>query len=96
MATDASPDDGDAVTTQVKKPLYEASTQFRNWRYSSEQLADIRKSLNVTAVTAIRNTFELAEVIYFQFSLLSTQRCRVSRVPLPMYHSSTQMKNCFW
>ncbi|KAF8622235.1 hypothetical protein AX15_007175 [Amanita polypyramis BW_CC] len=61
MTTAASPDDGDVAPTQVKKPLYEASTQFKNWRYSPEQLADIRKSLNVTAVTAIRNTFESAE-----------------------------------
>ncbi|KAK2461806.1 hypothetical protein APHAL10511_006269 [Amanita phalloides] len=42
-------------------PLYEASSQFRNWRYSLDQLADIRKSLNDSAVAAIRSTFEAAE-----------------------------------
>lgn len=45
----------------TKKPLYEASTQFRNWRYSPEQLLAIRTSLNYAAVAAIRNTFETQE-----------------------------------
>jgi cyclin H len=63
MTTSATQDTSDPP---VKKPLYEASTQFTNWRYSLEQLADIRKSFNDAAVAAIRNTFETAEVIYIQ------------------------------
>lgn len=39
-------------------PLYESSTQYRHWRFSPEQLADIRVSLNTAAVTAIRDAFE--------------------------------------
>lgn len=63
MTTSVSQDTSDPP---AKKPLYEASTQFTNWRYSSEQLADIRKSFNDAAVAAIRNTFEAAEVIYIR------------------------------
>ena len=39
-------------------PLYEGSTQYRHWRFSPEQLTDIRTSLNAAAVTAIRDAFE--------------------------------------
>ncbi|KAM6498242.1 Cyclin-like protein [Amanita muscaria] len=60
MATSTSDDGNEAVAT-VKKPLYESSTQFRNWRCSPEKLAHIRHSLNEAAVSAIRNTFEAAE-----------------------------------
>jgi len=54
-------------TTDVKypeprQPLYEASTQFQNWRFSQEGLTHIREKLNEAAVTAIRNTFEVDEV----------------------------------
>ncbi|TFK57308.1 cyclin-like protein [Heliocybe sulcata] len=38
--------------------LYEASTQFRNWRFSRSQLSKTRQSLNEAAVEAIRDTFE--------------------------------------
>ncbi|KAF8213273.1 cyclin-like protein [Mycena galopus ATCC 62051] len=44
-----------------KTPLYEASTQFKNWRYSSQSLAKVRSSLNAAAVAVIRNTFEVDE-----------------------------------
>ncbi|KAJ7900135.1 cyclin-like protein [Mycena olivaceomarginata] len=44
-----------------KTPLYEASTQFKNWRYSSQSLAKVRASLNAAAVAVIRNTFEVDE-----------------------------------
>ncbi|KAJ6509332.1 cyclin-like protein [Mycena vitilis] len=44
-----------------KTPLYEASTQFKNWRYSSQSLAKVRASLNAAAVAVIRNTFEADE-----------------------------------
>ncbi|KAJ7169683.1 cyclin-like protein [Mycena filopes] len=41
-----------------KLPLYEASTQFTNWRYSPQSLAKLRASLNAAAVAVIRNTFD--------------------------------------
>ncbi|KAF8642247.1 hypothetical protein AX16_009522 [Volvariella volvacea WC 439] len=44
-----------------KLPLYEASTQCRNWRYSPEKLASIRTILNEAAVSAIRNKIEANE-----------------------------------
>ena len=47
---------------EQRQPLYEASTQFQNWRFSQEGLAQIREKLNETAVAAIRNTFEVDEV----------------------------------
>ncbi|KAF8078470.1 cyclin-like protein [Lyophyllum atratum] len=42
----------------TKKPIYESSTQFRNWRFSPEQLSELRSSLNAAAVAVIRNTLE--------------------------------------
>ncbi|KAJ7630739.1 cyclin-like protein [Roridomyces roridus] len=45
----------------AKTPLYEASTQFKNWRYSPDSLASVRASLNSAAVAVIRNTFESDE-----------------------------------
>ncbi|KAG5730890.1 Cyclin mcs2, partial [Termitomyces sp. T112] len=41
-----------------KRPLYELSTQFRNWRFSPEHLTHLRFSLNAAAVDAIRHTYE--------------------------------------
>ncbi|KAG9314491.1 cyclin-like protein [Chiua virens] len=43
-------------------PLYEASTQFKSWRFSPEQLALTRAALNSAAVAAIRKTFEADEL----------------------------------
>lgn len=48
----------------TKKPLYEASTQYRNWRFAPEKLTQIRASLNAVAITIIRTTFEADEVSY--------------------------------
>lgn len=56
---------GDTPTSplaQTGRPLYEASTQFRNWRYSQEQLSELRTSLNGAAVAGIRHTFDAQEV----------------------------------
>ncbi|EGN98756.1 hypothetical protein SERLA73DRAFT_107872 [Serpula lacrymans var. lacrymans S7.3] len=50
-----------ATATVERKPLYEASTQYRNWRYSPAKLANVRASLNTAAVTAIRTKFEVDE-----------------------------------
>jgi hypothetical protein len=47
-----------------KKSLYEASTQFKNWRYSPEQLVQIRTSLNAAAVAVIRKTIEADEACH--------------------------------
>jgi cyclin H len=49
-----------ATTTEpsTKKPLYEGSTQFRNWRFSREQLAQKRSVLNVAAVEAVQRVIE--------------------------------------
>lgn len=41
-----------------KKPLYEGSTQYNNWRFSKEQLAQKRSALNVAAVEAVRRVIE--------------------------------------
>ncbi|PCH33535.1 cyclin-like protein [Wolfiporia cocos MD-104 SS10] len=41
-----------------KLSLYEGSTQYRHWRFSAEQLAQARASLNATAVSAIGEKFE--------------------------------------
>ncbi|KAI0094722.1 cyclin-like protein [Irpex rosettiformis] len=38
--------------------VYEGSTQYRHWRFSPEQLAETRASLNTAAVAAIREAFE--------------------------------------
>jgi len=64
MAADST---AKAVDTQIdsstkKQPLYEGSTQYKSWRYSSEQLGRIRVSLNVAAVAAIQKTFETDQV----------------------------------
>ncbi|KAF9056310.1 cyclin-like protein [Panaeolus papilionaceus] len=48
-------------SSQHNKSLYEASTQYTNWRFSQEDLARIRTSLNVAAISAIQSTLEKAE-----------------------------------
>lgn len=50
--------DVNSVNATAKTPLFQSSTQFRNWRFSVEQLKSIRASLNQAAIDAIRNTFE--------------------------------------
>ncbi|GBE78327.1 Cyclin mcs2 [Sparassis crispa] len=45
-----------------KHSLYEGSTQYRHWRYSPEQLAQARTTLNAAAVKAIRDAFETDEL----------------------------------
>ncbi|KAI0724426.1 cyclin-like protein [Cerioporus squamosus] len=47
-----------ASSSTQRQPLYEASTQYRHWRFSPEQLAHMRSALNVDAVSAIRDAFE--------------------------------------
>ncbi|EJF66585.1 cyclin-like protein [Dichomitus squalens] len=46
------------ASTSSQQSLYEASTQYRHWRFSPKQLVDMRYALNSDAVSAIRNAFE--------------------------------------
>ncbi|EAU92858.1 cyclin-dependent protein kinase regulator [Coprinopsis cinerea okayama7 len=57
-ATDAQPQQ---TASSSKTPLYEASTQYRNWRFSRESLAQMRASMNEAAVKAIRSKIEANE-----------------------------------
>lgn len=61
--TTDSPATTGSKETEQRQPLYEASTQFRNWRFSSQGLAQIREKLNEAAVATIRCTFEADQVI---------------------------------
>ncbi|KAG6911852.1 hypothetical protein DXG01_000099 [Tephrocybe rancida] len=47
-----------SISPTQRKPLYESSTQFKNWRFSPEHLSNLRSSLNAAAVDVIRNTLE--------------------------------------
>ncbi|KAG8695609.1 hypothetical protein FRC08_007658 [Ceratobasidium sp. 394] len=49
-------------TPPQRRPLYEASTQYRNWRFSPEQLAASRESLNAAAVKGIQDLLEKESV----------------------------------
>lgn len=51
-----------------KSSLYEASTQYRHWRFSPEQLNHTRVTLNAAAVAAVRNAFEADSVGQLCFS----------------------------
>ncbi|KAH9982454.1 cyclin-like protein [Lactifluus volemus] len=46
------------VAPTTKTPLFQSSTQYQNWRFSTEKLKATRTALNQAAVAAIRNTFE--------------------------------------
>jgi cyclin H len=59
VSTNANAND---ISPISKVPLYEGSTQYRNWRYSTEQLTHIRAGLNEAAVAVIRKTFETDQV----------------------------------
>ncbi|TDL28406.1 cyclin-like protein [Rickenella mellea] len=47
-----------AVDDNRRVPLYEGSTQYRNWRFSPDKLQETRSSLNAAAVAGIRKAFE--------------------------------------
>lgn len=64
MTADA-PMNGESTPQTSRIPLYEGSTQFRHWRFSPEQLAETRSSLNAAAVAVIRDAFESDQVSYF-------------------------------
>ncbi|TFY59612.1 hypothetical protein EVJ58_g5673 [Rhodofomes roseus] len=69
MAADqATPENAEASSS--KRSIYEASTQYRHWRFSPEDLAHTRASLNTAAVSLIRDAFEADEArrpYLFQF-----------------------------
>jgi len=44
--------------TAKTTPLFQSSTQYKNWRFSAEQLRATRAAMNQAAVAAIRATFE--------------------------------------
>ncbi|KAF9044863.1 cyclin-like protein [Hymenopellis radicata] len=50
-----------AAAPSGKTPIYEGSTQFRNWRYSTERLMEVRASMNEAAVAVIKRTLEAYE-----------------------------------
>ncbi|KZT74737.1 cyclin-like protein [Daedalea quercina L-15889] len=55
------PSHANAEASSSKHSIYEASTQYRHWRFSPEQLVDTRASLNAAAVSVIRDAFEADE-----------------------------------
>ena len=58
-------------TKGEKQPLYLASTQFRNWRFSFAGLAEVRGSMNEAAVAAIRRKIEADEVLHVAIAAVS-------------------------
>ena len=53
-----------------RQSLYEGSSQYRHWRFSPEQLAATRASLNAAAVKAIKDAFETDSVHSQQTNIL--------------------------
>lgn len=45
-----------------QRPLYEASTQYRNWRFSPQQLITSRKLLSEAAIQGIKDLLEKESV----------------------------------
>lgn len=91
-----SSEDTDSKETGQRQPLYEASTQFRNWRFSSEGLTQIRDKLNSAAVAVIRHTFEVDQVTLALISGANIQYSSLSfsqDLPL-MSRSWMPMKRC--
>lgn len=76
MPAESLPAPDDTVNgQQARKPLFEGSTQFKNWRFSPERLHATRSALNASAVAAIRNTFEadLVRPYVFAVRLLASE-----------------------
>lgn len=61
---------GSGPSTDALRPLYEESSQYRNWRYSKEQLAKMRKDLNERAVETVRKNLQAEKVSSTSPSLL--------------------------
>ena len=56
------PPENSQTTAPSRHSLYEGSSQYRHWRFSPEQLAKTRASLNAAAVKAIKDAFEADSV----------------------------------
>ena len=69
MAAD-QPISTNAEASSSKLSIYEGSTQYRHWRFSQEELARNRTSLNNAAVSVIRDAFEADEVCFYGSSWL--------------------------
>ena len=67
MTTDPGP------STPTRRPIYEASSQFRSWRFSANQLQHTRTVLNADAVAAIKSAFETDLVCYCRLFGFSCQ-----------------------
>ena len=67
----AAPQEESPATKGEKQPLYHASTQFRNWRFSFEGLAQVRGAMNEVAVAAIRRKIEADEVLHVAIAAVS-------------------------
>ncbi|RKP36066.1 cyclin-like protein [Dimargaris cristalligena] len=50
--------------SQAHRPLYEQSSQFRNWRFSREKLHEIRKLTNQAGVERAQTNIEAEQVGY--------------------------------
>ena len=66
--------------TGPRKPLYEASTQYKNWRFSPEKLVNTREALNAAAVAVIRDAFEADEVQYLKSTVSKLCLCSTARL----------------
>lgn len=58
MTATPTPQSHPLASTFAQQSVYEASTQYRHWRFSPEELFSMRSILNANAVLAIRNAFE--------------------------------------
>ena len=84
MAADQSaPQNAEASSS--KHSIYEGSTQYRHWRFSQEELARNRTSLNAAAVSLVRDAFERDEVCGCSLLWLSMLLTRPSLARLPKY-----------
>ncbi|KAH9944493.1 cyclin-like protein [Epithele typhae] len=58
MTASLQPDGQNDSVPPPRHSIYEASSQYRHWRFSPEQLEHMREALNGAAVSAIRDAFE--------------------------------------
>ena len=72
----------------VRRPIYEGSTQFKNWRFSTDQLRATRQHLSTTAIAVIRNALEvnLARFVLPMLFRLWLKQIHISLAHLRRYH----------
>lgn len=88
------------TSSAAKIPLFQSSTQYKNWRLSVEQLKATRTALNQGAVAAIRNTFESDSVctcrtLRFVLTAIETNPFMCSPVRRLTSISLTPMRSIF-